>query len=862
MLRKKIVCLVLVLCAALILTACGQQQETYPNQPRENSAAEQQVYEQEDLYAGTEEAPQLSNCTFTNNTAGNYGGAIASVWVPGDKQLWFVDCVMSGNKAVRGGALSMQGYFGTDTLLVGSVHFLRTTIESNEATDVGGAFYLFEDADYSNGPMIFLKEGTVIQNNKTKNSGTIYVTAGGGGPRPFGITMDGGEILNNTVGSSGGAVFFGSGYQDFIMNSGRISGNKAGNNGGAVYIEQASNRSGTTREITLNGGEISGNSAGASGGAIYLSSYHPNIQLNGTVITGNSATNYGGGIYVGALRTTTHLTDGAIYDNTAGLGQDVYIAFDSAHTSVADLMKAQDMFDGDPSREGIGWYDEIADTVYDGKVTGALTVRAYALTLRYKMRGLIVAVIEDPVNGLQEFDTVTGAFGYIGEGNYGGTDVPEVILVADPTESVQMPGGSEAILNLNGYTLTGQGTSALTVSGKLTIKDEPHADIVKDEETTYKAKEGGTGTITGAAPVSGGGVKVTGGGECLMISGQIANCIATTDTNSTLYGGAAVCVENGVFELSGTASLNNNKARRFGSAVLVSNEAGTFRMSGGKIENNTVTATGDSANCYGGAVYVRAGSVLISGGEICNNTSYTAGAIFVNGGTVSISGTADAKVQIHDNTTTAWGAGIMVSSGGKLTLSNVEIYNNKIKDATYNLNTIDLAGGGIYTNGTVNIAEGTIIRNNYATRGGGIYIRTGTVTMVGGKITQNEAQIGGGVGMWHKLSGVFKLANGFLAGNSSLRTGDGNDVYTYPETGEPTTTGEHPKVTLIQAAAMGDPNYTVYGEQTYRISYDIVGYADDSKEMDYLSLDLLPFTGLLIMLPRNTMEEEPPPSRL
>ena len=43
--------------------------------------------------------------------------------------------------------------------------------------------------------------------------------------------------------------------------------------------------------------------------------------------------------------------------------------------------------------------------------------------------------------------------------------------------------------------------------------------------------------------------------------------------------------------------------------------------------------------------------------------------------------------------------------------------------------------------------------------------------------------------------------------------------------------------TVIQ---IGDPNYTVYGEQTYRISYDIVGYADDSKEMDYLSLDLLP----------------------
>lgn len=43
--------------------------------------------------------------------------------------------------------------------------------------------------------------------------------------------------------------------------------------------------------------------------------------------------------------------------------------------------------------------------------------------------------------------------------------------------------------------------------------------------------------------------------------------------------------------------------------------------------------------------------------------------------------------------------------------------------------------------------------------------------------------------------------------------------------------------TVVQ---IGDPDYTVYGPQTYRITYDIVGYRDDSKEEDYLSLDLLP----------------------
>ena len=56
MLKKKIVCLILVLCAALVLTACGQQQETYPNQPRQDSGAavQQQAPVQEQVVA---EAP-------------------------------------------------------------------------------------------------------------------------------------------------------------------------------------------------------------------------------------------------------------------------------------------------------------------------------------------------------------------------------------------------------------------------------------------------------------------------------------------------------------------------------------------------------------------------------------------------------------------------------------------------------------------------------------------------------------------------------------------------------------------------------------------------------------------------------------
>ena len=53
MLKKKILCLILVLCAALVLTACGQQQAAYPNQPRQDtgSAVQQQAPVQEQVVA-------------------------------------------------------------------------------------------------------------------------------------------------------------------------------------------------------------------------------------------------------------------------------------------------------------------------------------------------------------------------------------------------------------------------------------------------------------------------------------------------------------------------------------------------------------------------------------------------------------------------------------------------------------------------------------------------------------------------------------------------------------------------------------------------------------------------------------------
>ncbi len=60
MLKKKSVFLVLALCAVLLLTACGQQQEIFPNQPREESASVPQAQPQAESQADAAPAQQIN----------------------------------------------------------------------------------------------------------------------------------------------------------------------------------------------------------------------------------------------------------------------------------------------------------------------------------------------------------------------------------------------------------------------------------------------------------------------------------------------------------------------------------------------------------------------------------------------------------------------------------------------------------------------------------------------------------------------------------------------------------------------------------------------------------------------------------
>ena len=135
-----------------------------------------------------------------------------------------------------------------------------------------------------------LYSGTLTGNNVSGDGGAVSVTGGN-----CSFTMYGGAITGNTATGNGGGI---SSYDSWNagtvkINGGVISNNRA-TNGGGIYAASRTH-------FHLNGGEIINNTATGDGGGVYCSGLYSNAdgrcEFNGSTISGNTA-KQGGGAYV------------------------------------------------------------------------------------------------------------------------------------------------------------------------------------------------------------------------------------------------------------------------------------------------------------------------------------------------------------------------------------------------------------------------------------------------------------------------------------------------------------------------------------------------------------------------------------
>ena len=318
------------------------------------------------------------------------------------------------------------------------------------------------------------------------------------------------------------------------------------------------------------------------------------------------------------------------------------------------------------------------------------------------------------------------------------------------------------IIDLNGHTLTISKANQCFVvqnGATLTIKDDSQqapsetvttggnklygntASLSADGSTlTYyitKSTVNGTGTTETLEQHT---VNLIGAGKIL--------CGATSDQGTSEQ---LIKVQNG-----GALALQSGVLQNTGGNHIVSVDGGTLTMTGGYIVGG-----GKDNNSNGGGIYVNNGTVNISGGVIAANKSDNGGGIYVKSGTLNISGgavTGNSVYDGHNNGAERNGGGIYVESG-TLNLSDEGYVTNNYKSCDCKVCKEDVnnthGGGGIaLANSSVMNMTGGYVTGNYSgLAGGGIYagfFTEGTgakFEMSGGTIAGNCAELGEGGGL-------------------------------------------------------------------------------------------------------------------
>jgi CSLREA domain-containing protein len=207
--------------------------------------------------------------------------------------------------------------------------------------------------------------------------------------------------------------------------------------------------------------------------------------------------------------------------------------------------------------------------------------------------------------------------------------------------------------------------------------------------------------------------------------------------------------------------VRDNAASDIAAGGGIFNAAGIMEITNTSITGNTAKEGGGIANGLGGTAIIVDSTITgnVAEGDVVPNI----------GGGIENFGSGTLKLidsTVSGNTATYWGGGIANLD------STMEISNSTISG-----NTAGVDGGGIFNFGdTAEISDSLLSGNTAGEDGGGIFnSETGTMTLAGVVVTGNQAQEGGGGGIFNGRfgRGAMVVTNSTVSNNTSRTSGGG-----------------------------------------------------------------------------------------
>ncbi|MEM7059589.1 MAG: choice-of-anchor Q domain-containing protein, partial [Pseudomonadota bacterium] len=239
---------------------------------------------------------------------------------------------------------------------------------------------------------------------------------------------------------------------------------------------------------------------------------------------------------------------------------------------------------------------------------------------------------------------------------------------------------------------------------------------------------------------------------------------------------------------TGDITINANSAEGLDDAesrVLLITSGGSVALDGLTISGGSLNSGGLGGS--GAGIFLTGGTDLtLTNSTLSDNSGATGAGLFNLNGSAILT-----NVTVNGNNAATHGGGIYNRSGGDLTL----------QDTTVSDNTAASDGAGLYNLGTATLTTVTLDSNAALGDGGGIMNSAGTVTVTNGTFYGNDSETGGG-GVHNNSGATIDVISSTFTGNYGAAAGG---IASY---GTATLTN------VLAVANTPDQNSEVYGAYT------------------------------------------------